>query len=91
VKTGAEGVYVAALPGSGLGIALKIDDGATRAAEVAMAAVLRQRLALGDDDPRASGLDALVRPTVTDRNGRVVGEVRPGDDLVALLAGRRRG
>src|SRR5258706_3764046 len=33
VKTGAEGVYVAILPELGLGVAVKIDDGAARAAE----------------------------------------------------------
>ncbi len=40
VKTGAEGVYCGCVPHAGLGIALKIDDGAGRAAEVAMASVL---------------------------------------------------
>ena len=40
MKTGAEGVFCAALPAQGLGIALKCDDGAARAAEVVMAAVI---------------------------------------------------
>jgi L-asparaginase II len=40
VKTGAEGVYCGCIPHAGLGIALKCDDGAGRAAEVAMASVL---------------------------------------------------
>ena len=40
IKTGAEGVYCACIPHAGLGIALKIDDGASRAAEVAIASVL---------------------------------------------------
>jgi L-asparaginase II len=40
VKSGAEGVYCACIPHAGLGIALKCDDGAGRAAEVAMASVL---------------------------------------------------
>ena len=40
LKTGAEGVYGAVLPFLGLGIALKIDDGALRASEVAMASIL---------------------------------------------------
>ena len=40
-KVGAEGVYCAALPERGLGVAIKIDDGNNaRAAEVAMAAVI---------------------------------------------------
>jgi L-asparaginase II len=40
IKTGAEGVYCACVPHAGLGIALKIDDGAPRASEVAIASVL---------------------------------------------------
>ena len=40
IKTGAEGVYCACIPHAGLGIALKIDDGASRASEVAIASVL---------------------------------------------------
>jgi len=39
-KGGAEGVQVAILPGLGLGVALKVEDGTKRAAEVAMAAIL---------------------------------------------------
>jgi L-asparaginase II len=44
VKVGAEGVYCGALPALGLGFALKCDDGAQRAAEVATAALLRRFL-----------------------------------------------
>jgi L-asparaginase II len=40
VKTGAEGVFCGAVPHAGLGIALKCDDGAHRASEVVMAALL---------------------------------------------------
>lgn len=40
VKGGAEGVYCGCVPHAGLGIALKCDDGASRAAEVAMASIL---------------------------------------------------
>ena len=41
-KVGAEGVYCAALPERGLGVAIKIDDGNNaRAAEVVMAAVIQ--------------------------------------------------
>lgn len=40
VKTGAEGVYCGALPDQGLGFALKIDDGATRAAETLCAGLV---------------------------------------------------
>ncbi len=40
LKTGAEAVFVAILPEQGLGMALKIVDGGTRAAEAAIAALL---------------------------------------------------
>ena len=39
-KIGAEGVYMAAVPQRGIGIALKARDGARRAADIAMEAVL---------------------------------------------------
>jgi L-asparaginase II len=41
-KVGAEGVYGAWIPKTGLGIAMKCEDGGTRATEVAMASVLRE-------------------------------------------------
>src|SRR5207249_787739 len=44
VKGGAEGVHCAALPELGLGIALKIDDGAKRATERALSEVLAASL-----------------------------------------------
>jgi L-asparaginase II len=40
VKTGAEGVFCGSIPHAGLGIALKCDDGASRASEAAMAAIM---------------------------------------------------
>ena len=61
-KTGAEGVFCGALPEQGLGIALKCDDGASRAAEVAMAAMIARFLPMSDEERRA--LDRFVRPTL---------------------------
>jgi L-asparaginase II len=75
VKTGAEGVFTAALPKLGLGIALKIDDGARRASQVAIAAVLRHVGAIGDDDVEA--LATFARPRLTNWRGVEVGVVRP--------------
>ena len=46
IKVGAEGVYCAALPDLGYGIALKVDDGSTRAAEATMGALLLRYLDL---------------------------------------------
>ncbi len=74
VKTGAEGVYCAALAEKGLGLALKIDDGAGRASEVALLALLRHLGALDADQHDA--LAAYARPPVTSRLGVPVGEIR---------------
>jgi L-asparaginase II len=75
VKTGAEGVYCAALPELGLGIALKCDDGAGRAAEVMIAAVLAKLLRA--DEALAARLNELARPAVESRVGAKVGLLRP--------------
>ena len=75
VKTGAEGVYMAAIPAKGYGIALKVDDGGTRAAEVMMATLLIRHASL-DAGPVAA-LEALQRPSLSNVAGRIVGELRP--------------
>ncbi len=67
-KVGAEGVHAGAVPGVGA-VAVKIDDGAGRARDVAMAAALRQ---LGLEAPV---LDELASPLVLG-GGRPVGAVR---------------
>ena len=74
LKTGAEGVYCAALPELGLGVALKVDDGAGRAAEVAMGAVLVE-LGIIDDALRARLADTLA-PAVLNRAGLETGRIR---------------
>ncbi|BCG96086.1 asparaginase [Mesorhizobium sp. 131-2-1] len=75
VKTGAEGVYCAAVPELGLGIALKCDDGAGRAAEVMIAAVLAKLLS--DDQALAARLIEQANPPVQSRIGAKVGSLRP--------------
>jgi L-asparaginase II len=75
VKPGAEGVFCAALPSLGFGIALKIADGAKRASEVAIGAVL-QRLGVLDADA-AAALRPFLRPTLRNVAGREVGSIRP--------------
>jgi L-asparaginase II len=74
-KSGAEGVYTAMLPRRGLAVALKIDDGAARAAEGALVAVL-ERVAQLDDTARATMRDVLA-PDLRNRAGRVVGTLQP--------------
>ena len=54
VKTGAEGVYIAILPELGVGIALKIADGAGRASELAIVGLLVRLGVLDADHPVVS-------------------------------------
>ena len=75
VKTGAEGVFCAALPDHGFGIALKCDDGAGRAAEAVMAALLIRLMKL--DPPERAVLERFAQPAVTNWNGIAVGRLRP--------------
>jgi L-asparaginase II len=78
-KTGAEGVFCAAVPVLGLGIALKCDDGATRAAEVMIAAVLARLL--GKDPALSAAFAEMAAPTLTNWNGIDVGALRPIGEL----------
>jgi L-asparaginase II len=82
VKTGAEGVYAACVPGRQLGLALKVEDGAARAAPVALLALLE---ALGVLDPEAtSTLAARLRPELRNHAGLVVGRIEPAAGWPAL-------
>jgi L-asparaginase II len=74
VKTGAEGVFIAILPEQRLGVALKITDGATRASECAMAAIL---VKLGVLDAAHPAAKARMSPPVLNWDGRVTGHITP--------------
>jgi L-asparaginase II len=78
-KTGAEGVYCAALPELGYGIALKCDDGAGRAAEVVMAALVARFLTLSPNE--TTGLEPLREAVMKNWNGIEVGRVRAAGAL----------
>ena len=80
IKTGAEGVFAAILPDQRLGVALKIADGATRASEAAIAAIL---VLLGALDPAHPAALKRMRAPIVNRRGRLVGEVRNADALAA--------
>lgn len=75
VKVGAEGVYCGAFPELGLGVAVKCADGAGRAAEVVMAALVRRFLA--PDGEAAALIDRMMLPAVINWNGQTVGQLRP--------------
>jgi L-asparaginase II len=83
-KTGAEGVFCATLPELGLGIALKIDDGATRAAEVVMAALIARFLTL--DEKEAAAVQPRLTPVLRNWNRIEVGALRPAGPLSAAAA-----
>ena len=76
VKTGAEGVFCASLPQLGLGIALKIDDGAKRGSEVVLAHLL-QKLGVVDADEFHPELE----PGILNRNNIKTGVVRAASTL----------
>lgn len=74
VKTGAEGVYCAVVPDARIGIAVKIDDGARRAAEFVTAHLLKRFGAMDAAAERALA-DALS-PVIANRAGQPVGAIR---------------
>lgn len=78
VKIGAEGVYAGILPERELGVALKIDDGAARAAETAIAAILDKLGVLGD------GARGLLYAPVLNTRDVTVGERRPAPALAEI-------
>ncbi|NSX54230.1 asparaginase [Parasulfitobacter algicola] len=73
IKTGAEGVFIAILPEKKIGVALKIIDGATRASEAAIAAILARLGALDADHPAAR--KRLFGP-ITNWRGIETGHIR---------------
>ena len=74
VKVGAEGYYCAGIPGERLGIALKIEDGARRASEPALLAILGEIGVLSDSELEA--MTMLARPVILNTRGETVGEIR---------------
>jgi L-asparaginase II len=85
-KVGAEGMYCAALPEAGLGIALKMDDGNTaRACEVAMAALLQTFAGPRGDAERAL-LAGLANVTLRNWRGIEVGRLAAASEANARFA-----
>lgn len=96
-KAGADGVYGAALPGLGLGLALKVEDGDGSAAPVALIAVLRELLGHGpaaeaDQAPLPAGLGGHAGPAILNTRGAAVGVLRAVGGLrFSGVAPRARG
>lgn len=79
IKTGAEGFFNAIIPDRKLGIALKISDGASRASECALAAILVKLEVLQPDDP---AVQKIMNAEVRNRAGLVTGWIRPAPALL---------
>lgn len=80
-KTGAEGVFCAVLPEQGISIALKCEDGATRAAEAMVAGLLARHF--DRDTAEHDALRAMANHEMRNWNGIHVGDVRVTDALFA--------
>ncbi|WP_281887849.1 asparaginase [Paenibacillus sp. YYML68] len=78
-KMGAEGVYAATAPAAGLGLALKLEDGAERALYAAATEALLQLGLLTAAE--AGALASFHRTDVVNRRGEVVGTIKPGFTL----------
>ncbi len=79
-KVGAEGVYCAALPTLGLGVAIKMDDGNNaRACEVVMAAVIETLLPLAEAE--AALLRSFSDAPLVNWNGIEVGRLQAAPAL----------
>jgi L-asparaginase II len=84
-KVGAEGVYCAALPESGWGLALKMDDGNNaRACEVAVAALF-EALGLARNEPERALLAELSDATLRNWRGTEVGRLAAQSELRRTL------
>ena len=74
IKTGAEAVFVAIIPEMRLGVAVKIADGATRASECAIAAIL---VSLGVLDPEHPATRKFMNAPVLNRRNIDCGIIKP--------------
>ena len=79
IKTGAEGVFVAIIPEKRIGIALKAYDGATRASEAAIAALL---VALGVLDAQHPATLKRMNAPIKNWRGIETGMIKPAAELV---------
>ena len=74
IKNGADGVYTAILPGRGIGVGLKISDGADRGSNSLIAALL---IRLGALDPAHPVAIKCMTGPVTNWAGDAVGRLQP--------------
>ncbi|RFC68792.1 MULTISPECIES: asparaginase [Mesorhizobium] len=82
VKGGAEGVFCGVIPERGLAIAVKCNDGAGRGADAIGANIVAQLFA--DEPDVATRIEPVALPPIRNRNGAIVGGIRPADILAEL-------
>ncbi|MEJ2212781.1 MAG: asparaginase [Gammaproteobacteria bacterium] len=82
-KTGAEGIVTAAIPEQGLGVALKIADGSSRARTVALMTILDYLGALSEDEKLK--LETHIAPILLNSTGLAVGKIRPAQSWLSKL------
>jgi len=82
-KSGAQGVYCFGLLDQNLGIALKIEDGNSKAASSAMVEVLNQLGILNDKHKK--DLSNFHNPKITNHKGQEIGELKPVFSLEKVL------
>lgn len=78
IKTGAEAVFIAIVPEKRLGVAVKIVDGGTRAAECTIAAILVGLGVLEADHPATR---KFMNAPILNRRGLECGVIRPSAEL----------
>lgn len=78
VKTGAEAVFVAIVPETGMGVAVKIEDGGTRAAETAVTQIMIGMGVLAPGHPAAL---QYTHGPIRNRRDIETGYYKPVDDL----------
>jgi L-asparaginase II len=74
-KSGSEGGYALSLMEGGLGVAFKIEDGATRAMNPTVVAILEQLGVL--TPPAATALANFREPPILNHRKEEVGRIRP--------------
>jgi L-asparaginase II len=79
VKTGAEAVFVAIIPEKKMGVALKVADGATRASECAITAIL---VSLGVLEPGDPVVGQYMNAPMLNRRGIAAAQIRPAAGLL---------
>jgi L-asparaginase II len=82
-KVGAEGVYGLGVPDRGVGIAVKVEDGAKRAAEIALLRLLDAMSLL--DDAAREALSPWLTPPVRNTRGEIVGHLEADVELGPAL------